>query len=189
MRAVLPLTLLCYSVYQGLMQIASVRCNICERLEIEDNVDCRITHPVYQITCVLCNQIYSGESSTSLNERLSEHWRFASNPNKPSYKEEALAVYYREHHHNIKLNLKFKLLYYTIYSVRNTIMRKIHEAFVINNLKPQINDKEECISVKRFLVINLINNFSVVFVFYAYINDVHIHSINLISFQSCVYND
>ena len=31
-------------------------------------------------------------------------------------------------------------------------MTKIHEAFVINNLKPQINDKEECISVKRFLV-------------------------------------
>ena len=31
-------------------------------------------------------------------------------------------------------------------------MRKIHEAFVINFLKPQINDKEECISVKKFLV-------------------------------------
>ena len=31
-------------------------------------------------------------------------------------------------------------------------MRKIYEAFMINNLKPEINDKEECISVKRFLV-------------------------------------
>ena len=31
-------------------------------------------------------------------------------------------------------------------------MREIHEAFVINNLKPQINDKDECIFVKRFLV-------------------------------------
>ena len=77
-----------------------------------------------------------------------ERWRFASSPDKPSYREEALAVHYREHHHNVKPNLKFKLLY----SVKNTIMRKIHEAFVINNLKPQINDKEECISVKRFLV-------------------------------------
>ena len=68
-------------------------------------------------------------------------------------------------------------------------MRKIHKAFAINNLKAHINDKEECISVERFLVINLINNFSVVFVFYAYFNDVHIHSIKLISFQSRVYND
>ena len=39
-----------------------------------------------------------------------------SNPDKPSYREKALAVYYRHHHHNIKPNLKFKLLY----SVRNT---------------------------------------------------------------------
>ena len=57
-------------------------------------------------------------------------------------------------------------------------MRKIHEAFVINNLKPQINDKEECISVKRFLVINLINNFLVVFVFYTYFKDVHTDTFN-----------
>ena len=77
-----------------------------------------------------------------------EHWRFASNPDKPSYREEALAVHYRENHHNSPPSLKFKLLY----TVRNTIMRKIHEAFVINNLKPQINDKDVCIFVKRFLV-------------------------------------
>ena len=67
---------------------SSTTCNICQRLE--DNVDCRTTHPVYQITCMLCNQIYCGVSSRSLNERLSEHWRFASNPDKPSYREEAL---------------------------------------------------------------------------------------------------
>ena len=110
---------------------SSTTCNICQRLE--DNVDCRTTHPVYQITCMLCSQIYCGESSRSLNERLSEHWRFASNPDTPSYREEALEVHYRDHHYNIPPNLRFKLLY----SVRNTIMRKIHEAFVIN-LKPQI---------------------------------------------------
>ena len=51
---------------------SSTTCNICERLE--DSVDCRTTHPVYQITCMLCSQIYCGESSRSLNERLSEHW-------------------------------------------------------------------------------------------------------------------
>ena len=61
-------------------------------------------------------------------------------------------------------------------------MRKIHEAFVINNLKPPINDKEECISVKRFLVIYLINNFSVVFVFYTCFNDVHTDTLSLFLF-------
>ena len=94
---------------------SSLTCNICERLE--DNVDYRTTHPVYQTTCVLCNQIYCGESSRPLNERLNEHWQFATNPDKPSYREKALAVHYREHQHNIKPNLKFKLLY----SVRNTV--------------------------------------------------------------------
>ena len=124
----------------------SITCNICERLE--DNVDCRTTHLVYKITCSLCDQVYCGESSRSLNERLSEHWRFASNPNKPSYREEALAVHYREKHPNLLPQLKFKLLH----TERNTIMRKIYEAYVINYFKPEINDKDECISVKRFLV-------------------------------------
>ena len=71
-----------------------------------------------------------------------------SNPDKLSYREEALAVHHQENHHNSPPSLKFKLSY----TVRNTIMRKIHEAFVINNLKPQINDKDECIFVKKFLV-------------------------------------
>ena len=115
---------------------------ILERLE--DNVDCRTTHPVYKITCSLCNQVYCGESFRSLNERLSEHWRFASNPNKPSYRKEALAVHYREKHPNLLPQLKFKLLHIE----RNTIMRKIYEAYVINYFKPEINDKDECISVK-----------------------------------------
>ena len=31
-------------------------------------------------------------------------------------------------------------------------MRKIYETYVINYFKPEINDNDECISVKRFLV-------------------------------------
>ena len=120
----------------------SITYNIYKR--IEDNVDCRTTHPVYKITCSLCDQVYCGESSNSLNERLSEHWRFASNPNKPSYREEALAVHYREKDPNLLPQLKFKLLH----TERNTIMRKIYEAYIINYFKPEINDKDECISVK-----------------------------------------
>ena len=57
-------------------------------------------------------------------------------------------VHYREKHPNLLPQLKFKLLH----TERNTIMRKIYEAYVINYFKPEINDKDECISVKRFLV-------------------------------------
>ena len=44
----------------------------------------------------------------------------------------------------------FKLLK----SESNTVSRKIIEAMYINQLKPEINDKEECISINRFLVKN-----------------------------------
>ena len=62
---------------------SSISCKICEHLE--DNVNCRTTHPVYLITCLLCKNTYCGESSRSLNDRLSEHLRvrYATNPEKP----------------------------------------------------------------------------------------------------------
>ena len=46
--------------------------------------------------------------------------------------------------------LSFKLLK----SESNTVSRKIIEAMYINQLKPEINDKEECISISRVLVKN-----------------------------------
>ena len=120
-------------------------CKICDLLE--DDVNCNTSCPVYQITCGLCNELYIGESSRTLHDRLSEHLRCASNPNKPSYKEEALATHYREFHPGTSPSLSFKLLH----TERNTIMRKIFEAYIISNLKPNINDKDECIDIKRFL--------------------------------------
>ena len=65
-----------------------------------------------------------------------------------SYKEEALATHYREFHPGTSPSLSFKLLH----TERNTIMRKIFEAYIISNLKPNINDKDECIDTKRFLI-------------------------------------
>ena len=84
----------------------------------------------------------------TLHDRLSEHLRYASNPNKPCYKEEASATHYREFHPGTSPSLSFKLLH----TKRNTIMRKIFEAYIISNLKPNINDKDECIDIKRFLI-------------------------------------
>ena len=59
---------------------------------LEDDVNCNFSCPVYKITCRLCNEVCIGESSRTLLDGLSEHLQYASNPNKPSYKEEALAT-------------------------------------------------------------------------------------------------
>ena len=45
-------------------------------------------------------------------------------------------------------------LNYHLKSEPNTVSRKIIEAMYINQLKPKINDKEECTSINRFLVKN-----------------------------------
>ncbi len=74
--------------------------------------------------------------------------RFATNPTCASYREEALAVHYSEHHPECEPVLNFELLD----SERNTIMRKIKEAMYIYDLKPSINDKTECAILERFLV-------------------------------------
>ena len=123
-------------------------CLICPKLQ--GDIDCSTTGPVYQITCRHCGQIYVGESSRSLHDRLGEHLRYARSPNSPSYKDEAMAVHYRENHPNTDPELIFHLL-----KVENkTILRKIYEAMYIYNLKPDINDKEEIKVLERFLVNN-----------------------------------
>ena len=56
---------------------------------------------------------------------------------------EAFAVHYRQYHHGQAPQLSFKLLK----SESNTVSRKIIGAMYINQLKPEINDKEKCISI------------------------------------------
>ena len=91
-----------------------------------------------------------GRAVETLHDRLSEHLRFATSPDNKNYKDEALAVHYRQYHHGKIPQLSFKLLN----SEPNTVSRKIIEAMHIQQLKPQLNDKDECISVNRFLVKN-----------------------------------
>ena len=124
----------------------SNNCNICQMLE--DNVNCYTSHPVYMITCNLCNEVYIGKSSRTLSHRLSEHLRYARNPNSTSYRDEALAVHYRDQHAGLQPLLSFKLLAVE----RSTITRKISEALYIQRFNPQLNDKEECVTLKRFLI-------------------------------------
>ena len=140
--------LLCSSRPYDKARCTMRNCRICANLE--DNVTCTVKYPVYLITCNLCQEIYCGESSRSLHDRLSEHLRFATNSTKSSYnyKDEALAIHYRDHHHGLKPNLSFRLLE----TEPKTVNRKILEAMYIHKLEPKLNDKEECILLKRFLI-------------------------------------
>ena len=124
----------------------SNNCNICQMLE--DNVNCETSHPVYMITCNLCNEVYIGESSRTLSHKFSEHLRYARNPNSTSYRDEALAVHYRDQHAGLQPSLSFKLLAVE----RSTITRKISEVLYIQRFNLQLNDKEECVTLKRFLI-------------------------------------
>ena len=103
---------------------------------------------IYRITCKLCGQFYVGESCRSLHDRLGEHLRYASNPTSSSYKDEAFAIHYNEHHPGLSPVLIFELLG----TESNTVIRKVLEAHFIFNLKPEINNKEECSLLQRFLV-------------------------------------
>ena len=74
--------ILCKSKPLDKLNCFQSNCKICELLE--DNVKCMTSYPVYQITCKICREKYCGESSRTLHERLSEHLRYASQPNKAS---------------------------------------------------------------------------------------------------------
>ena len=76
--------------------------------------------------------------------------RYATSSDNRSYRDEAFAIHYRQCHRGQAPQLSFKLLK----SERNTVSRKIIEAMYINELKPEINDKEEYIYINRFLVKN-----------------------------------
>ena len=113
--------------------------------KLTDGSDCTATGVVYKIICKYCNQAYIGEFSRSLHERLMEHNRYASSPT--NYHEEALSTHYTKYHINCKPDLSFSILE----RVKSTVMRKIKEAFHIVNQKPEINLKQECISLERYL--------------------------------------
>ena len=89
------------------------------------------------------------KENKSARDRLSEHLRFANNPNCNSYKEEALALHYTEKHSGISADFAFEILCIEA----NTVNRKILESYYISLIKPQINNKDECISIKQFLIV------------------------------------
>ena len=139
--------LFCASRPHDKRQCTLTSCQICPKIATP-RVDCSKICPIYRITCKLCGQFYVGESCRSLHDRLGEHLRYASNPTSSSYKDEAFAIHYNEHHPGISPDLIFELLG----TESNTVIRKVLEAHFIFNLKPEINNKEECSLLQRFLV-------------------------------------
>ena len=95
----------------------------------------------------MCNNIYNGEAYRTAGERLSDHLRYASNPDCKSYQEQAFAEHYRSKHPGEKHDLKFKILD----QEQNTTKRKIKEGKTILKNKPQINKKLELGDSLKFI--------------------------------------
>ena len=139
--------LLCSSRPQDKLVCNNDECFICPNF-VTDKHRCTIMGAVYKVICNICGEYYVGETSRTLHERLSEHRRYANNPTSKSYKEECLAKHYAACHPGIKADLSFDVLDREM----STVRRKVKEAFYINKMKPDLNDKEECRAVERFLI-------------------------------------
>ena len=130
----------------GHVRILTAGCSICPCMTSDH---CGLMGIVYRVTCLWCLLFYVGETERPGHDRFSEHLRYAASPNNTSYKDEAFAIHYRLHHPNIKPKLQFQLIEK---GLPNTVRRKIAEAYYIVNLKPAINNRNECDSIARFLV-------------------------------------
>jgi hypothetical protein len=120
------------------------KCSICPRFT--DGSDCETVGVVYKVVCNHCHQKYIGETCRSCHERLMEHFRFATSPS--TYPEEALSLHYAGRCEGLTPDLSFSILD----RETSTVMRKIKEAFYIVNEKPEINLKEECTALERYLI-------------------------------------
>lgn len=111
------------------------------------NKNCEIPGSVYEVTCKICNNKYNGEAHRTAGERLSDHLRYAANPDCKSYKDQAFAEHYKSEHPGEKPNLEFKILH----QEQNTTKRKIKEAITIFKNKPEINNKLELGESLKFI--------------------------------------
>ena len=132
----------------GLSKCKKKNCKYCPSLKLT-NGHCQMIAPVYKVECVLCGEIYVGETGRTAKARLAEHLRYARSPTAKSYKAKALAIHYSTFHPNTSPNLSFSILA----TETKMLYRKIIEATFIHRLNPTINLKEEMKDLTRFLVI------------------------------------
>ena len=110
---------------------------------------------MYEIKCGFENcqtaniGLYNGETYRPVGERFIEHYRSARNPNAPSYKDKPFAKHYNTHHQdceNPKLELEI------LKRAASTTDRKIKEARVILKNKPDLNNRDEQVDLRKYLV-------------------------------------
>ena len=140
-------SLLCSSRPQDRIKCVNNACMICPGFA-DDKDHCMIMGAVYLIICNICWLKYIGETARTLHERLGEHMQYANSPNCPSYKDKCLAKHYASCHPGMPADLSFVVLDRDM----RTVFRKIKESFYIAKRKPELNDKEECKAIERFLV-------------------------------------
>ena len=121
-------------------------CKICPLIVC--NKDCEVKNIVYQIKCLLCDQLYIGESCRRVHDRVGEHLRYATYPNTPSNVSQSFAIHYNSLHEGMSPKLEVDILIIEPQTVR----RKIFEAMFIINKSPSINKREELDTIKRFVI-------------------------------------
>ena len=128
-------------------------CRTCESLG--DKGKCTDRNLVYEIKCGMseCQQAgigqYNGETYRPISERFNEHFRSANNPTAKSYKDMPLAKHYTTHHLNCESP---KLELNIIERASTTTDRKIKEARAILKNKPDLNNRDEQIELRKYLV-------------------------------------
>ena len=73
---------------------------------------------------------------------------YTENPTRKSYKEQTLAQHMVTRHPDLKPDLEFEILFIE----RNTLLRKIKEAYCIRTLGPTLNEKKEMKSLEKFML-------------------------------------
>ena len=135
-------------------QCPSNDCKTCAALG--DSGKCTDRNVVYSLTCDMmgCKERdighYNGETYRPVGDRFIEHYRSANNPSAESYKEKPFAKHYLAHHpdHNGEPELKLEI----VARASNTMDRKIKEARSILTNKPDLNDRDEQVELRKFLV-------------------------------------
>ena len=121
-------------------------CKICPLIVC--NKDCEVKNVIYKIKCMLCDQIYVGETCRRVHDRVGEHLRYATYPLTPSNVSQAFAMHYTEYHPGVSPQLECDILRIE----PNTVRRKIYEALFIVKWKPLINKREELDTIRRFII-------------------------------------
>ena len=128
-------------------------CNTCSNLKSKGQ--CTDQNLVYHMNCEMspCKTSnmghYDGETLRSLDERYTEHYRSAKNPTAKSYEDKPWAKHYAEKHPNCD---KPKIGVSIVERARSTNERKIKEARTIISNKSDLNDRNEHVDLKKFLV-------------------------------------